>query len=225
MEFQLLPQDPKPQVRTLNPTFVGSSVLAVKYRDGVLMGTDTLISAGHSGREFSKERLVKIGDRCVIACSGDHADLQHLGEYLQSVHLKDEMMGDDITKSAEEYHSLLSRMIYNQRNKMNPYWTNMVVIGDGNNGKDFFLGSCDMWATSLKEDLWTTGLGHYFSVPHLRNVKDVKEMSLEEAKELLIKCFKINSKYDCFSSEEIQFAYVNATGTHIETPLRASPRM
>ena len=56
--------------------YSGTSVFGVKYKDGVVLGADTLGSYGSLARFPNVERVIKINDNTVVACSGDYADFQ-----------------------------------------------------------------------------------------------------------------------------------------------------
>ncbi len=61
----------------------GASVLALKYKDGVMVAADTLISYGSLARFKGMSRIQKLSESCLIAFSGDHSDFQHISEMLQ----------------------------------------------------------------------------------------------------------------------------------------------
>ena len=56
--------------------FKGTSVFGVKYKDGVVFAADTLGSYGSLARYPDIERVIKVNDNTVVACSGDIADFQ-----------------------------------------------------------------------------------------------------------------------------------------------------
>ena len=56
--------------------FTGTSVFGVKYKDGVVFAADTLGSYGSLARYPDIERVIKVNDNTVVACSGDIADFQ-----------------------------------------------------------------------------------------------------------------------------------------------------
>ena len=75
-ESQLGMLDPvKHSQRAVN---TGTSVLACKYKDGIMIAADTNICYG-SMKEFKhQQRIVGISDECAIACSGEMSDFQEM---------------------------------------------------------------------------------------------------------------------------------------------------
>jgi 20S proteasome subunit beta 7 len=62
---------------------MGTSVLGVKYRDGVMVAADTLGSYGSLARFRSISRLFRVNNETVIAASGDYADFQFIKDILE----------------------------------------------------------------------------------------------------------------------------------------------
>ena len=62
---------------------MGTSVVAIKYRDGVMMAADTAISVGSIRRVKDARRIVKLTDDTIIGACGEMSDYQVLCEKLQ----------------------------------------------------------------------------------------------------------------------------------------------
>jgi 20S proteasome subunit beta 7 len=52
----------------------GTSVFALKYKDGIMIGADTGITYGSMLKIKDAKRMAKLGDNGLIACSGEMAD-------------------------------------------------------------------------------------------------------------------------------------------------------
>lgn len=63
------------------PTTTGTSVLGLKFKDGVLIAADTLGSYGSLARFRDCQRVMKVNDNIILGAGGDYADYQ----YLQSI--------------------------------------------------------------------------------------------------------------------------------------------
>lgn len=64
---------------TQQPIVTGTSVLAIKYKDGVMMAADTLASYGSLARFMDVRRIKYVeGANALVGCSGDMSDFQHI---------------------------------------------------------------------------------------------------------------------------------------------------
>lgn len=64
---------------TQQPIVTGTSVLAVKYKDGVMMAADTLASYGSLARFMDVRRIRHVdGANALVGCSGDMSDFQYI---------------------------------------------------------------------------------------------------------------------------------------------------
>jgi len=71
-----------PNTRTTEPIVTGTSILAIKYKDGVMLAGDTLASYGSLARFRDVERIRKLGNYTVIGGSGEYSDYQHIMKML-----------------------------------------------------------------------------------------------------------------------------------------------
>ncbi|OIV95145.1 hypothetical protein TanjilG_21535 [Lupinus angustifolius] len=124
--------------RTLYPYVTGSSVIAIKYKDGILMAADMGGSYGSTLRYKSIERLKPIGKHSLLGASGEISDFQEILRYL------DELM----------------------RNKFNPLW-NSLILGGVKNGQKY-LGTVNMIGVNFEDNHVATGLGNHLARPILR---------------------------------------------------------
>lgn len=70
---------------TQYPYVTGTSVLALKYKDGVMVACDTLGAYGSTKRYKSVERIKRINDHVVLAASGELSDFQHILKLLDEL--------------------------------------------------------------------------------------------------------------------------------------------
>ena len=64
------------------PVVTGTSVLGLKYRDGVILAADTLGSYGSLARYRGVSRMLKIGEKTIVGATGDYADFQFLKDVI-----------------------------------------------------------------------------------------------------------------------------------------------
>ncbi len=74
---------------TNSPITTGTTVLGLKYADGVMLASDTLASYGSLARYKDVRRLQKIGSSTIIGGSGEISDFQNILEDLNSMNQND----------------------------------------------------------------------------------------------------------------------------------------
>ena len=67
-------------------------MLALKFKDGIMMSADTLASYGSLARFKDIQRLKPVGDYTVVGAGGDMSDFQYLEKTLESaVYVRDDI--------------------------------------------------------------------------------------------------------------------------------------
>lgn len=226
---------------------VGTSIVALKYANGIMFAADMKISIGSSAKYHDVQRLYKINNKTVIGFTGEMSDAQYITDMLkrmQLLNLSAITTKEDIY-TAKYYHHYLSRLFYMRRCRINPYLASTIIGGITSqkydnvddhvlvysepprnpneeykviDKEDLYLGYIDIYGTQFTEDYITTGYGRYFALTLLRNnYKD--NMSEEEARNLLIECMKVLFYRDCCASDKIQIVKVTSKGVEYEEPL------
>ncbi|CAG8609761.1 2938_t:CDS:2, partial [Scutellospora calospora] len=157
-----------PITRTRQPIVTGTSVVALKYKDGVMLAADNLSSYGSLARFKDTERLHPVGDFTVIGASGDMSDFQYTKHLLDSEMIKEYYINDGHVLGTPHIYEYLSRVMYHRRTQINPLW-NAYVVGGYHNGEGF-LGYVDLLGTTYKSPSIATGFGGYFAQPILRKL-------------------------------------------------------
>lgn len=112
----------------------GTSVLALKYKDGVMMAADTLASYGSLARFKSVPRLHAVGPSTVLGAGGDLSDFQYVQGLLDELAVEEFVAGDGNALGPAEVHEYLARVLYARRSKMDPLW-NSILVGGVKDGK------------------------------------------------------------------------------------------
>ncbi|KAI0317584.1 nucleophile aminohydrolase, partial [Amylostereum chailletii] len=121
--------------RTQQPIVTGTSVLALKYKDGIMMAADCLASYGSLARFKDVRRLHAVGDYTIMGAGGDMSDYQYLQTVLDELMISEEVTASDGHKlGPAEIHEYLSQVMYARRSKLNPLW-NSILIGGVKDGK------------------------------------------------------------------------------------------
>lgn len=201
---------------TLQPIVTGATCIAFKYKDGVLMVTDTLASYGSQARYKDVRKIKKVGNHTLIGCSGEFSDFQYLGDMLDDLDMEDWLHEDGCDMGPKQYSSYIGRVMYNRRNKFNPLYLQLLVAGKKKD-EPTVLGYVDHQGTAFDEDFIATGFGSYLAMPILRN--DWKaDLTLDQAKKLAEKCMQVCFYRDCRGFHRIQISYATKDGVTIEEP-------
>ena len=168
----------------------GGSVVALKYKGGVMVAADTLASYGSLARYEGVSRIAKVGisNDTMLAAGGDYSDYQMILKMIEQKAVADFAADDGSSLSPKAMHHWLTRVMYNRRSKMDPLW-NAVIITGFRDGKAY-LGSSDLYGTMFEDDYVATGLGGHLALPLIRKAWHA-EMSEEEARKLLVDCMRV----------------------------------
>jgi len=216
-------QGPKPRAdaftdgvqRTQQPIVTGTSVLAIKYKDGIMMAADNLASYGSLARFKDIQRLHAVGDYTVIGAGGDMSDFQYLQHILDDLMVEEFTAEDGHPLGPAEIYEYLSQIMYGRRSKINPLW-NSLLVGGFKDGKRF-LGYVDLLGTTYTASTLATGYGAYIAQPLLRKAVEGREDTLteEEAREIIKESMKVLYYRDARSLNKFQIATITEKGAVI----------
>merc|ERR1712038_882845 len=197
--------------RTRRPIVTGTSVVGIKYSNGVMLAADTLCSYGSMAKYKNAERLISVNSKTLIGGGGEYSDFQAVTELLKRNALEDLCTADSLyedemdgEEDAREIWNYLRAVMYNRRNKMNPLWNDLVIAGFGD---EPFLGLVDKIGTTYEDNYIATGFGSYLALPILRE-KWTVYLSEGEARALLEDCMRVLFYRDCRALNKIQIAKV-----------------
>lgn len=63
-----------PKGHTQVPVNIGTSIMAMKYKDGVMIAADTAVAYGSMKKTKHAKRMAKLSDEVALACSGEMSD-------------------------------------------------------------------------------------------------------------------------------------------------------
>lgn len=193
------------------PIVTGTSVLGLRYKDGVMLATDTLASYGSLARFMDIHRLEKVSPNVVVGASGDMSDWQNI-KYMLSKTMAEERQADDgHSLSPPQVYSYLARTMYNRRSKLDPLWNALVLGGYDAQNSEPFLGYVDLLGTTYQSSTIATGFGLHLAQPMLRKAVEGREDTLteEEARAIIEDCMRVL----CTSSLLTQFTATRAAST------------
>ena len=162
-------------------------------------------------------RIRPVGDFTLLGAGGEYSDYQYIMQQLDRATTHDYCVDDGSTLDPSNVHSLLTRMMYQRRNKGDPLWNSLIVAGC-KPGKGPFLGYVDSIATAYEGDFIATGYGGHLAIPIMRNEWKA-DMTEEEAFGLLRKCMEVLYYRDCRTLNRITFATVTEDGANVREPV------
>ncbi|TEB22908.1 proteasome endopeptidase complex beta subunit [Coprinellus micaceus] len=205
--------------RTQQPIVTGTSVLALKYKDGIMMAADNLASYGSLARFKDVHRLQAVGTNTIVGAGGDMSDFQYIQRMLDELVIDEFTAQDGHSLGPAEIHEYLSQVMYARRSKMNPLW-NSLLVGGFTDGKKF-LAYVDLLGTTYSATTLATGYGSMIAQPLLRKAVEGREdvLTEEEARKIIQECMRVLYYRDARSLDKYQVATVTAEGVKISDSL------
>ncbi|OJD35035.1 proteasome component pre4 [Diplodia corticola] len=217
-----------PMQHTQQPIVTGTSVVAVKYKDGVVIAADNLASYGSLARFTDVKRLRVFNNKSVVGFGGDVSDMQYLDRLLTSLSIREdysqhEAAEDDVSSeeqpigggaslNAKNLHTYLSKVLYKRRSDFNPLWNVLLIAGFDHDGKTPFLALADLLGTTFSAPALATGFGAHLATPILRkHVPDeaaARELSRADAVQLVKDCMKTLFYRDARSLDRYSIAVI-----------------
>lgn len=202
-----------PKMNTQQPIVTGTSVIAMKFKDGIVIAADNLASYGSLARFTDVERLFPIGENAVVGLSGDISDLQYVERLLQDLEIEQNYDSDGHSLRASHVHEYLQKVYYSRRSKMNPLW-NAVIVGGIDNDEPF-LKYVDLLGVSYASPTIATGFGAHLAIPLLRKVvskeEDIVNVDEELAKATIRDAMKVLYYRDARSLDKYSLITISKT--------------
>ncbi|KXT07709.1 hypothetical protein AC579_7861 [Pseudocercospora musae] len=216
----------QPITHTQSPIVTGTSVIALKFKSGVVIAADNLASYGSLARFTDVHRLKPFNKKAVVGFGGDVSDMQYLDRLLKSLDVEEnystashtEEKGDADMMSAKNLHTYLGKVMYKRRSDFNPLWNALLVAGLDEKGTPF-LASADLLGTTFSAPTMATGFGAHLAQPILRkSVPDEeasKNLDRETAVRAIKDCMKVLFYRDARSMNEYSIAVIDEQGVEL----------
>jgi len=209
-----------PDSRSQYPVTTGTSVIAVRYKDGVVIGTDTMGHYGGLARYPDLQRVIRVNETTVLGYSGDIADFQYLQNVIERKQIEEDIHGGGVDMKPQALHCWLTRVLYNRRSNFDPLW-NTIVVGGMQDGKPF-LGGVDMIGTAWHEEIIATGIGASFAIPSmtadLEKCGGTENLTKDQAVDLVKKALRVCYLRDCRATMRYHIAAIDANDATVDGP-------
>uniref|UniRef100_A0A6S8AP70 Proteasome subunit beta n=1 Tax=Aureoumbra lagunensis TaxID=44058 RepID=A0A6S8AP70_9STRA len=202
---------------TQRPIVTGTSVLGLKYKDGIMMAADTLASYGSLAMFKEVTRIAPAGTNTLVGGSGEMSDFHHILRLLEELGRENLNADDGFEHPPAEIYRYLRTVMYNRRSKLNPLW-NQLVVGGHKDGESF-LGVVDLRGTAYTDDVVATGYGAHLAMPVMRN-KWRPGLEEGEARNLLEDCLRVLFYRDCRALDTIILSKATDQGTLVSPPYK-----
>lgn len=204
-----------PSMNTQQPIITGTSVISMKYDNGVIIAADNLGAYGSLLRFTDVERLIPVGENTVVGISGDVSDMQYIEEILKDLEIEnnyDNSYADNEEALRPSYiFEYLSTIMYNRRSKMNPLW-NAIIVAGTENGKPF-LRYVNLLGVTYSSPTLATGFGAHLAIPLLRRVidreEDIAKTDITTAENTILECMKVLYYRDARSARKFTLAIID----------------
>ena len=214
-----------PKTHTQSPAVTGTSVLGVKFKDGVVIAADNLASYGSLARFTDVKRIRTFPPNTVIGFGGDVSDMQYLDRLLQSLDITENYLSStEHVLNAKNLHTYLSKVMYKRRSDFNPLWNMMLVAGFDEDMQPF-LASADLLGTTFSSPTLATGFGAHLAQPLLRRLmpddeESVQNVTKEQAVDAIKACMKVLFYRDARSMDKYSIAVVSKDGVDLQEDVK-----
>lgn len=153
----------QPRTHTQVPVNIGTSVMGLRYKDGVMLAADTAVAYGSMKKTKHAQRMAALSNNTAIACSGEMSDFQELLKIFRAKHESDLIENDGaLFYKPSDYFNFLSRLQYQRRCKMDPLWNGTILGGISQTDGQAFLGMVDLYGTKVEGNFLLTGLAAHY---------------------------------------------------------------
>ncbi len=194
-----------------NVVKTGTTTLGIVFKDGIILAADKRATAGHMIAQKDTKKVNNITDNIAVTMAGTASDAQLLIKLAKAeLKLRSIRSGHDVM--VNEAAALMSRMVYNNLRKpsMMAGVSHFVMAGNDQTGFTLYDIFPD-GTTSICPEYISSGSGSSMVYGVLETLYK-KDMSMEEAKELAVKCINASIKRDSASGNGIDIFLIDKDG-------------
>jgi proteasome beta subunit len=185
----------------------GATAVAVKCKDGVVLGNDRRATWGYTVTNKATQKLFKITDHVGLAAYGLIGDFQFVSRVLKAQAALYELDAYDRI-STKSVAKMVSNMLYAR--KMAPLYTNMIIAGVDKDGSHLY--SLDAVGSLSPEEFAATGTGMLLSMGILE-AEYKPDITVKEGEKLVEKTIRNSIKRDVMSGNGIDLLIITQDGS------------
>jgi len=202
----------------------GTTTVGIVFKDGVILAADKRATAGYLIAQKDTEKINNITDNIAVTMAGTASDAQLLIK-LTKAELKLKQIRTDQQSYVKEAANLMARMVYNNLRKpsMLPGISHFILGGSDSTGcylYDIFPDG----TINLCKDYISSGSGSVMAYGVLESSYK-KDMSLDEARSMAIKCINAAISRDIASGNGIDIFLVDSQGARRIMTQDVEPRI
>lgn len=189
----------------------GATTIGVVCSDGVILASEKRVSYGYLVVSKGGKKVFKITDNIGAACAGLVSDMQIL---VREVEAYANLFGLDVNRpiSVRSTAKLMSNLLFGRR--LAPLITQTIVGGIDEEGASLYV--LDVLGSVIPDKYAVVGSGTEIAMGVLEEGYK-EDMSVEEARELVIRAIKSAISRDIMSGDGIDFLFITKDGAREES--------
>jgi proteasome beta subunit len=189
----------------------GATTVGVVCSDGVILASEKRVSYGYLVVSKGGKKVFKITDYIGAACAGLVSDMQIL---VREVEAYANLFGLDVNRpiSVRSTAKLMSNLLFARR--LAPLITQTIVGGIDDEGASLYV--LDVLGSVIPDKYAVVGSGTEIAMGVLEEGYK-EDMTVEEARELVIRAIKSAISRDIMSGDGIDFLFITKDGTKEES--------
>jgi 20S proteasome subunit beta 7 len=157
-----------------------ASVLAVKYKGGILLASDNSVAYGSHLHYTGFSHFFQLTPQVLLGAAGELADFQALTKELTIQVTREECRTGGRTLLPSEIHCYIKRLMYGRRSRMRPLAITVVIAGLNPDGSTL-LAATDLYGASWEDDLIGAGMAKHLQGCQISSVVNQEREKVYEA--------------------------------------------
>ncbi|KRH92096.1 20S proteasome, regulatory subunit beta type PSMB4/PRE4, partial [Pseudoloma neurophilia] len=200
-------------------TVTSSSIIGFRYKDGLIVASDTSLNYGSLKLDLSVEKHHILSNNTLIIVKGEYSDFQKLKRICNDEMEEDPQMG------VKEWIRFIQRIMYYRRSNIQPLNLSIIVAGIDKNFKNentqinsiekftspLVIGVIDQIGNFYTDDTLAAGMAAYISIPFTR-AQNLNEMTKEQAIKLMRENLQSLYYRDCMADNNVKILGVDENG-------------